>query len=75
MLESNCKTKNIFETFKKMRGKKKSSKSLILQKGDAEHFNDYFANIGARLSQSKPNCMENIVICQQQSLFLKKKLI
>ena len=72
MLESNCKTKIFFETFKEMSGKGKKSKSLNISNGDAEHFNEYFANIGARLTQSKPNCMENNVIRQQQSLFLKK---
>ena len=56
-----------------MRGKRKNSKSLNLSKGDAEHFNDYFANIGARRSHSKPNCIENNVIRQQKSLLLKKK--
>ena len=71
MLESNCKTKTFFETFKEMSGKGKKSKSLNLSNGDAEHFNEYFADIGARLTQSKPNCMENNVIRQQQSLFLK----
>ena len=55
-----------------MSGKGKNSKSLNLSNGDAEHFNEYFANIGARLTQSKPNCIENNVIRQQQSLFLKK---
>ena len=66
-----------------MSGKGKNSKSLNLSNGDAlnlsngdaEHFNEYFAKIGARLIQSKPNCMENNVTRQQQSLFLKKKLI
>ena len=72
MLESNCKTKTFFEIFKEMSGKGKNSKSLNLSNGDAEHFNEYFANIGARLTQSKPNCIENNVIRQQQSLFLKK---
>ena len=72
MLESNCKTKTFFETFKETSGKRKNSKSLNLSKGDAEHFNGYFANTGARLTQSKPNCMENNVIGQQQSLCLKK---
>ena len=75
MLEPNCKTKTFFETFKEMRDKGKNSKSFNLSKGEAEHFNEYFANIGARLSQSKPNCMKNNVIRQEQSLFLKKKLI
>ena len=56
-----------------MRGKGKNSKSLNLSKGDAEHFNEYFANIGAGLSQSKPNCIENKVIRQQQSICLKKE--
>ena len=69
MLESNCKMKTFFETFKEMSGKGKKSKSLNLSNGDAEHFNEYFANIGARLTQSKPNCIENNVIRQQQSLF------
>ena len=72
MLESNCKTKTFFGTFKEMSGKGKNSKSLNLSNRDAEHFNEYFANIGARLTQSKPNCIENNVIRQQQSLFLKK---
>ena len=72
MLESNCKTKTFFETFKELSGKGKKSKSLNLSNGDAEHFNEYFANIGARLTQSKPNCMENNVIRQQHLLFLKK---
>ena len=72
MLESNCKMKTFFETFKEMSGKEKNSNSLNLSNGDAEHFNEYFANISARLTQSKPNCMEINVIRQQQSLFLKK---
>ena len=72
MLESNCKTKTFFEYFEEMSGKGKNSKSLNLSNGDAEHFNEYFANIGARLTQSKPNCMEYNVIRQQQLLFLKK---
>ena len=46
--------------------------SFNLSEGDAEHFNKDFANIGARFTQNKPNCMENNVIRQQQSLFLKK---
>ena len=50
MLESNCKTKTFFENFKEMSGKGKKSKSLNLSNGDAEHFNEYFANIGARLT-------------------------
>ena len=33
MLESNCKTKTFFETFKEMSGKGKNSKSLNLSKG------------------------------------------
>ena len=65
MLESNCKTKTFFETFTEMSGKRKNSKSLNLSNGDAEHFNEYFAYIGARLTQSKANCMENNVIPQQ----------
>ena len=52
----------------------KISKSLNLSKGDTEYFNEYFANICSRLSQSKPICMENNVIRRQQSLFLKKKI-
>ena len=72
MLESKCKTKTFFETFKEMSSIGKNSKSLNLSNGDAEHFNEYFANIGARLTQSKPNCVENNVTRQQQSLFLKK---
>ena len=72
MLESNCKTKTFFEIFKEMSGKGKNSKSFNLSNEDAEHFNEYFANICAEVTQSKPNCMENNVIRQQQSLFLKK---
>ena len=56
-----------------MSGKGKNSKSFNLSNGDAEHFNEYFANIGARFTQSKPNCMENNVISQQQLLFFEKK--
>ena len=58
-----------------MGGKGENSKSLNLSNGDAEHFKEYFANIGARLTQSKPNCIENNLIRQQQSLFLKNKMI
>ena len=54
-----------------MSGKGKNSKSFNLSMGDAEQVNEYFANIGAKFTQSKPNCMENNVIRQQQSLFSK----
>ena len=44
------KRKLFYETFKELRGKKESTKSLNLWKVDAEHFNDHFANIGAAFS-------------------------
>ena len=47
-----------------MSGKGKNFKSFNLSNEDAEHFNEYFANIGSEVTQSKPNCMENNVIRQ-----------
>ena len=35
-----------------------------LRKVYFEYFNDYFANIGARLVQKKTNCMEKVAVCQ-----------
>ena len=61
MLDTNCITKTFFQSFQKLNGKGKNSKSFNLSYGDAENFNENFANIGARLTQSKPNCMENNV--------------
>ena len=72
MLDTNCITKTFSQNFQELNGKGKNSKSFNISYGDAENFNEYFANIGARLTQSKPNCMENNVMRQQQPLFLKK---
>ena len=50
----------------------KNSKSLNLSDEDAELFNEYLANIGARITDGNPNCIISKVIRQQQSLFLRK---
>ena len=47
----------------------KNIKSLNLSDKDAEFFNEYLANIGARTAQSNPTCIISKVIRQQQSLF------